>query len=129
MEELKDIKGLVEVPDSSFADLMMLMGAGVMVILLLVAIMLWLKKPKRRRQRATPAEIAKAQLQAINFEDTKESVYAFSEATQILDPEHQGIKQLLEQLEQYKYQREIPPLSEEDKKTMKKIIKEITHAK
>ncbi len=129
MEELKDIKGLVEVPDSSFTDLMMLIGAGVLVLVLLIALVLWLKKPKRRRHRATPEEIAKAQLQAINFEDTKESVYTFSEATQILAPEHQGLRDLLQRLEQYKYQREVPPLSEEDREKMKQIIEEITHAK
>jgi len=128
MEELKDIKGLVDVPDDSLMHLLLSLGGGVLLIVLLLGLLWWRRKPKRRRQRISPQERAKAQLQAIDFADTKESVYAFSEATQQLNPHHQGLQELLKELEQYKYQREVPRLSEEHKASMKKIIKEITDA-
>ncbi len=129
MEELKDIKGLVEVPDDSLIYLIMTIGGIVLALVLIVVLIRWQQRPKRRRQHLSPQERAKAVLNAIDFKDTKESVYAFSEASQILNPNHEGLKGLLKRLERYKYQPQVPPLDAQDKTTMQTMIKELTHAK
>jgi len=126
MEELKDIKGFVEVPDESFFYFMLSIGLALVLIALLVWLVLWLRKPKRKSKRLSPKELAKLALQNIDFSNTKEAVYSFSENAQILDPEHPALLMLLPKLEDYKFKREVPELSKEDKERMKSIIKELT---
>jgi muconolactone delta-isomerase len=129
MEELKDIKGFVPVPDDSFFHLMLLIG--VIGLLLLIGSLLWwwYRQPKRRRRQQSPQERAKEQLKRLNFKDTKSAVYGFSEYAQILSPDNEKLKTLLERLEIYKYKREVPPLSSHDKEAMQRIIKELINAK
>ena len=127
MEELRDIKGFVEVPDESFFySVLMMFFLGI-----LLAFFAWLysrwREPKRRKRRLSAKELAKLRLSEIDFIDTKEAVYTFSEAGQVLSPEHPALLSLLSQLEQYKFKKEVPELSEEDKREMKRIIKELTH--
>ena len=126
MEELKDIKGFVEVPDESFFYLMLTVGLALVFIALLVWFVLWLRKPKRKSKRLTPKELSRLALQNIDFSDTKEAVYSFSENAQIVSPEHPALLMLLPKLEDYKFKREVPELSDEDKERMKSIIKELT---
>ena len=129
MKELKDIKGIVTVPDDSFLQLMLTLGGGLLLILILVGVFLWLKKPKRRRQRPTPQILAREQLKTIDFKDTKQSLYAFSEATQVLIPEDERLQPLLDKLEPYKYRREVPPLEPQLKGSIERLIEELLHAK
>jgi len=129
MEELKDIKGFVAVPDDSFFHLMLIVG-GVVVLLLLIALFWWWnQKPKRRRRRLSPQAIAREQLQLLDFEDTKGAVYGFSEHAQLLAPDDPKLQELLKKLEIYKYKKEVPTLSQEDKAAMQRIIKELSDAK
>ena len=126
MEELKDIKGFVEVPDESFFYFMLSIGLALVLLALVVWLVLWLRKPKRKSKRLSPKELAKLALQKIDFSDTKEAVYSFSENAQIVSPEHPALLMLLPKLEDYKYKREVPELSDEDKERMKSIVKELT---
>ena len=126
MEELKDIKGFVEVPDESFFYFMLTAISIVVLIALLVWLALWLRKPKRKSKRLTPKELAKLELQKIDFSDTKEAVYSFSENGQIISPEHPALLDLLPKLEIYKFKKEVPELSSEDIDKMKSVIKELT---
>jgi len=126
MEELKDIKGFVEVPDESFFYFMLSIGLALVLLALVVWLVLWLRKPKRKSKRLSPKELAKLALQKIDFSDTKEAVYSFSENAQIVSPEHPALLILLPKLEDYKYKREVPELSDEDKERMKSIVKELT---
>ncbi len=126
MEELKDIKGFVEVPDESFFYFMLSIGLALVFIAFLVWLVLWLRKPKRKSKRLSPKELAKLELQKIDFSDTKEAVYSFSENAQIISPEHPALLDLLPKLEMYKFKKEVPELSSEDKEKMKSIIKELT---
>ena len=126
MEELKDIKGFVEVPDDSFFYLMMTLG-GVTLLLIAVGLLVgWLRKPKRRARGLTPEQLAKMALQTLDFSDTKEAVYGFSEHAQCLNPDHPELVTLLPKLERYKFQREVPELTQEDIESMRRIIKELT---
>jgi len=127
MEELKDIKGFVEVPDSSFLYFMLTLGGLMALLVGLVLLYLWFRKPKRRARRLSAEELAKRALKSIDFNDTKESVYLFSENIQIVEPENQELDDFLNQLEIYKFKREVPTLVEEDKSKMQRYIKELTH--
>ncbi len=124
MEKLKDIKALVDVPDYS---LVIFIAILVTVLTLLVGIYLWAKKDKRRvRRKLTPKEIALQKLKEIDFNDTKESVYTFSENMQILVDEQKinDLNNFLETLRCYQYKKSVPTLSEIDKKKMKEWIEE-----
>ena len=127
MQGLKDIKPLVTVPDYSLWALL-----SIMIALLVVGVGLyfWLRKPTRkRRKRRSQKEIACDALKAIDFKDTKKSVYDFSEYMRTLLPEgkEKAFEKLLERLESYKYKKNIPSLSKEDKEAMQKMIKEVTN--
>jgi len=124
MQGLKDIKPLMTVPDHS---LLMLLSLIAGVLLLALGLYFWLKKPARkRRRRLSKREQAVENLKALDFSDTKEAVYDFSENMHVLTDENdnEAFHKLLEKLEVYKYKKEVPPLSESDKQEMIKMIKE-----
>jgi len=124
MQGLKDIKPLMTVPDNSLLMLISLI-AGVLVIVL--GLYFWLKKPARkRRRRLSKREQAAENLKALDFSDTKEAVYDFSENMHVLtsESENEAFRRLLEKLEVYKFKKEVPPLSGSDKQEMIKMIKE-----
>jgi len=126
MEELRDIKGFVEVPDESFFYLILSGVALGLLLAFLVWLVLWLRKPKRKSKRLTSKELAKIELKKIDFSDTKEAVYGFCENAQIISPEHPALLDLFPKLEAYKFKKEVPKLSSEDMAAMKSIIKELT---
>ena len=126
MEELRDIKGFVEVPDESFFYLMLSFFALGLLLSFLGWLYVWLRKPKRRSKKLSAKALAKLELHKIDFSDTKEAVYAFSENAQIVSPEHPELLSLLPTLEAYKFKKEVPQLSDEDKKMMQSIIKELS---
>ena len=130
MQGLRDIKGLVEVPDTSLWQLLALIAA----IVLLALIGAWLytrySGRRRRRRRKSPLENATERLWSIDYGDTKEAVYTFTENMKIIADRKgpiPGLEELLERLEKYKYRREVPNLGKEDKKAMQKMIEEVTH--
>ena len=125
MEELRDIKGFVEVPDESFFYLVLSGFALGLILAFLVWFVLWLRRPKRKSKRLSLKELAKLELKKIDFVDSKESVYAFSENAQVVSPEHPALLDLLPKLEAYKFKKEVPELSSEDIEKMKSIIKEL----
>ena len=127
MEELRDIKDIVEVPDESFFYLLLSGFSLFLLLALLFGLVLWFRKPKRRFKRLTAKELAKIELEKIDFSNTKEAVYSFSEHAQVISPKHPALLELLATLEAYKFKKEVPALSKEDKKKMKSIIKELTH--
>jgi len=127
MQGLKDIKPLMTVPDHS---LLMLLSLVVGLLLLALGLYFWLKKPTRkRRRRLSKREQAAENLKALDFSDTKEAVYNFSENMHVLTDENENetFHKLLEKLEVYKYKKEVPPLSESDKQEMIKMIKEYSN--
>ena len=126
MEELRDIKGFVEVPDESFFYLVLSGFALGLILAFLVWFVLWLRRPKRKSKRLSLKELAKLELKKIDFVDSKESVYAFSENAQVVSPEHPALLDLLPKLEAYKFKKEVPELSSEDVEKMKSIIKELS---
>lgn len=122
MEELRDIKGLVEVTEYSLETLIAL----TLLSLALLAMGLYLfKNRRRRRKKPTTKEMALMRLKSINYEDTKEVAYRFSTDGYLwLDERNQdAFEQIEKALIIYKYKKEIPPLEKNLKNRIKIFIK------
>ena len=124
MEELKDIKGIIDVPDYS---LWILLSIIVCVIFSLVLAIYFFKNRRKKRKKPTLKQIAMKNLKEINFDDTKCAVYTFCENFQyfIDEKNKESFEQLQKELEIYKYKKEIEKLSDEEKNRIKNMIKEI----
>ncbi len=126
MEELRDIKGLVEVTDYSFYYLLGLIGLGV-IVLIVVGVLLYRYSTKKtpRSQRAVAIEL----LERFEFGAAKESAYRFSHLAQYAASEEQRreLNALLAELERYKFKKEVPELDEALKERMQAFIKEVRH--
>ena len=124
MEELKDIKGIIEVPDYS---LWILLSIIVCVIFSLVLAIYFFKNRRKKRKKPTLKQIAMKNLKEINFDDTKGAVYSFCENFQyfIDEKNKESFEQLQKELEIYKYKKEVEKLSEEQINKIKSMIKEI----
>ena len=125
LAKLKDIKPPVEVPDSSFWLFLALIIA---FLLLLLALFYWFKykKSSKRRRRFDPVLEAKEKLKRIDFTDSKMAVYTFDEYLPVLigDDEEmlKSFENLQKDLEKYKYKKDVPKLSEEDRLKIKNFI-------
>ena len=124
MEELKDIKGIIDVPDYS---LWILLSIIVCVIFSLVLAIYFFKNRRKKRKKPTLKQIAMKNLKEINFDDTKGAVYSFCENFQyfIDEKNKESFEQLQKELEIYKYKKEIEKLSDKEKNRIKNMIKEI----
>ena len=125
LDSLKDIKPPVEVPDFSF---WLFVGLITILILSLFVLIYWFKFKKRtkRRKRFDIKLEAREKLSRIDFTDSKKAVYTFDEYLPVLIGDNlelmQEFENLQRDLEKYKYKRDVPKLSEQDKRRMKKLI-------
>jgi len=124
MEELRDIKGLVAVPDYS---LYYLLGVVVLGLILLLIIGTLLYRRVTRKRVPTQREVAIGRLKSFAFDDAKESVYAFSHLAQyaVSESQREVLEKLLARLEPYKYRKEVPELDDELKAEMQRFIEEL----
>ena len=122
MEKLKDIKGIVEVPDFSLYYFIAIDFAIIAFIVFLVFLFKTKKKPK-----PTKKEMALKILKNMDFLDTKKSVYDFCEhGALFVNENNQNSFQTIEkELQKYKYKKDVPNLDEESIKKMKDFIKGI----
>jgi len=119
---LKDIKPIVAVPDHSLWLLITLVAVG---ILLLALLLFWLLKRHRKGRDPKRAEALK-RLQALDFSDTKSTVYDFSLLGHfVTTPETESsFRALLSELEPYKYQKSVPALDAALETKLRSFIKE-----
>ncbi len=124
MEELRDIKGLVEVTDYSFYYLL---GVIALVVVLLAVAALLLYRYLTKKSPRTQREIAIERLERFEFGDAKESVYRFSHLAQyaVTDAHQKKLEVLLADLEPYKFKKEVPKLDEVLKSRMQAFIEEL----
>ena len=124
MEELKDIKGIIEVPDYS---LWILISIIVTIIFFIAITIYFFKNRRKKRKKLTLKQIAMKNLKEIDFNDTKDTVYAFCENFQyfIDEKNKESFEELQKELEMYKYKKEVEKLSEEQINKIKSMIKEI----
>ncbi|SFP51312.1 hypothetical protein [Hydrogenimonas thermophila] len=125
LAQLKDIKPPVEVPDSSY---WLFLALIITIFLLLLALVYWFKykRGSKRRKRFDPVLEVKEKLKKIDFTDSKMAVYTFDEYLPVLIGDDQEMLQefenLQKDLEKYKYKKDVPKLSEQDRLNMKKFI-------
>ncbi len=124
MEELKDIKGIIEVPDYS---LWILISIIVTIIFFIAITIYFFKNRRKKRKKLTLKQIAMKNLKEIDFNDTKDTVYAFCENFQyfIDEKNKESFEELQKELEMYKYKKEIEKISKELEDRIKSMIKEI----
>ena len=124
MEELKDIKGIIEVPDYS---LWILISIIVTIIFFIAITIYFFKNRRKKRKKLTLKQIAMKNLKEINFNDTKDTVYTFCENFQyfIDEKNKESFEELQKELEMYKYKKEIEKISKELEDRIKSMIKEI----
>jgi len=127
LEKLRDIKGIVEVHDSSLENLIALVGLTILGLLAIGFIFYLYKNRRKRRKRFTPKEIALEKLKNINYSDTKEVAYTFSTdgylwVNELNENEFRDIEK---RLMSYKYKKETDELTTELKDRVKKYIEEL----
>ena len=119
-EKLRDIKGIVPITDYSLYYLIALS----LVILLLIGIAIyWYLQPKRKK-KPTEKELALKKLKNINFEDQKEVAYLFClNSIYFVDEKNEfKYKELVEQLDRFKYKKEVPMLEPKLKQEIQDFI-------
>jgi len=124
MEELRDIKGLVEVTDYSFDYLLGVLGLSILIV---VIVGVYLYKKVTRKVPMTQQKLAMELLKKFEVGDAKESAYVFSHLAQyaVNDEQRQQLEELLVALEPYKYKKEVPQLESALKEKMTKFVKEV----
>ena len=128
LQNLKDIKPPVEVPDHSLW-LLLAIAAAVVVAVVLLGVWYFRRVPKRRKRGADPIEIAKSKLKKLDFTDAKEAVYTFDEYFPVLAKDSEELKREFEELQnrldRYKYKREVPPLERDDIEAIRGMIEKV----
>lgn len=124
MEELKDIKGIIEVPDYS---LWILLSITTGILLFLILAIYFFINRRKKKKKLTSKQIAMKNLKEIDFDDTKNAVYSFCENFQyfIDEKNEESFEKLQKELEIFKYKKDIKKLSDEQKNIIKSMIKEI----
>jgi hypothetical protein len=124
MEELKDIKDIVEVHEQSF---MLLIGLILITLLLISWAVYAFKYRRKKRKKQTPKEIALERLKKLDYNNTKDVVYTFEEQSEyfINEKNRDKFDAIKKELGVYKYKREIPPLDSKIASKIKSFIKEL----
>jgi len=107
MEELKDIKPLLEIPDSSYY---IYWGLIIFAGLLLLAVLFFVAKKLWDNRKTNLAKGYLARLKEIDWKDSKKSAYEATHFARLLATDERREKlfeQLEPLLEQYKYKKEV----------------------
>jgi len=124
MEQLKDIKEIVEVHEHSLETLI---GVVILSLLLLFVLVYLFKNRRRRRKRVTPKEKALESLKSIDYNNTKEVAYRFTtDGFLWVDEKNENeFREIEEELLPHKYKRDVPKIDIELQNRVKKFIKEL----
>lgn len=122
MQELRDIKGLVEIPDYSWLYILII---AFVVIVIVFLVYRYLSRPKYTYIKLSPKELAFNELKSINLDDTKSSVYTFTQNFIYFDDSDE-IKNFVDSLEIYKYKKTVPNLSQSDKEFIQNFVDRIS---
>ncbi|MEA3492431.1 MAG: hypothetical protein U9R27_11080 [Campylobacterota bacterium] len=112
-DQLRDIKPLMEIPDSSFY---IFWGIVIFALLLIVAVLFFLIKKYIKQRKKNLAKQYLAKLHTIDWVDTKESAYSATHYARLLatdDRRRELFDQLERKLEQYKYKKEVAEVDED----------------
>ncbi len=121
LKGLRDIKGIVQVPDMSFYIFIALVIIGVLIALSLVIYLLGIIKKRKKSKRKLYIQ----KLKSVDTKNSKKAAYLITKYARKLakTKEEKGIlEQLLKELERYKYVKNAPPFDEESKKYLKLFL-------
>ncbi len=111
---LRDIKPLLEIPDSSYYLFLMFVFLFIALLLMIIGFLVkkfWKKKKVDMRQ------VYFKRLKSLDWRNTKQSAYEATELGRILTLDDERGREIYEQLvlrlEAYKYKKEVPSLDEE----------------
>jgi hypothetical protein len=112
-EQLRDIKPLLEIPDSSYY---IYWGLIIFAALLIVGILFFVLKKLWENRKVNLAKGYLASLKKIDWKDTKKSAYEATHYARLLATDERR-KELFSQLEplleQYKYKKEVDEVDQE----------------
>ncbi len=122
MEQLRDIKPLVEIPDYSFFLylLFIVVATTLAAVAVYLVIRLFGRKKKSRR-----AEIL-ARLRSLDLADAKKTAYEITKwGRYIVTDESRArlYEDLVRKLTRYKYKKEVPPLDEDIKRQIQLFLR------
>jgi hypothetical protein len=120
--ELRDIKPLLEIPDSSYYIFIALL---VMVGVVLIALGVFLVKKFWTNRKINIKKLYLKELKELDWSETKKSAYTLTELGRELATEERSKEiygQILPMLEQYKYRKEVPSLDEETLKQYELLV-------
>ncbi len=116
MNEIKihDIKSLVDIPDISLYIYIFLWIIASAIIFLIVFLLFRFFRNRSKNQRKEYYKI----LDELDLSDVKNSAYTITKYARLLAQSHREkklVNELIEELEAYKYKKEVEPLSDEIK--------------
>lgn len=113
MDGLRDIKELVTIEDYSLYFFVTLV---VLISLLLIGLLIYGLKQWKRSATHSKKELAMRYLNALNFENPKETAYLISKWGIYLveDMQREEFEMLLKTIEKYKYKKDVPSFCAED---------------
>ena len=124
MEQLRDIKDIVEVHEHSLETLI---GVVVLSLLVLGVLFYLYKNRRKRRKKLTPREIALHSLKSIDYTNPKEVAYRFTTNGFIFIDENneKEYRDIEQKLLPYKYKKDVPQIDEGLAERIKEFIKEL----
>ncbi|WP_424689400.1 hypothetical protein [Halarcobacter ebronensis] len=116
MENIKihDIKSLVEIPDFSIYIYVLLISVAVFLVLLVLFLIYKIIKNRKKDFRKEYYKI----LEEMDFQDSKQCAYTITKYTRLLavsQREKKLAEELIEELEQYKYKKDVKEIDEDIK--------------
>jgi len=121
-DKLRDIKPLLEIPDSSYY---IFMGLIFLVTLVLLGITIFLIKKFWKSRKVNMKKVYLKELKALDWKETKRSAYLATELGRKLATEERTeeiFSQLLPMLDAYKYKKEVPSLDDETLKQFNLLV-------
>ncbi|GGD32654.1 hypothetical protein GCM10012288_03240 [Malaciobacter pacificus] len=106
LSKLHDIKPLVEIPDNSFFIFLALVIFGLILLISIAFVLIRFFKNRKKSDRKRYFEI----LENIDFSNPKQSAYDITKYSRLLARNEREIRlcnDLIEDLEQYKYKKEV----------------------
>lgn len=123
--ELIDIKDYENIVNYNFYIFLIIS----FLIFIILVILLYKILVKMKNKSKTPKMIAKEKLLSLDYNNSKHVAYAFSENARILiqnEAQEQLFLKIFENLQKYKYKKQVPSLSEDDKNDIKRFM-ELCH--
>lgn len=122
-DELRDIKPLLEIPDSSYYLFLMLVFLGIAFLFVVIGLLI---KKFWKKKKINMQKVYFERFKNLDWRDVKASAYEATELGRKLTFENERTreiyKQLVPMLEGYKYRKEVPSLDEETLKQYNLLV-------